>query len=277
MNTPRLRSGLAVFALVACARPAHAQSAVTFSTLSPYVENFDDLNTAFPSGTYATASGSVTLGGAFPAIGANSGNPTVPVLIQPGLTWAGGATTDFSTGGFYSLNLSYSNTNSTRALRADNLTATDLAFGGKLGVTATLTGQFSNNTGADITGWNVAYAIERYTDGISATPTTVSFSYSANGTTYTPLGTDYSIGAGTANAQLASISSTAYGLNVPLMVADGASIYFRWTFVDPSSNGRHVAIDDLVVTPTAIPEPAAASALAGAALLGLALARRRRP
>jgi hypothetical protein len=282
-HSTRLATGLTALALLAVAPLAHAQSAVSLATLAPYTENFDDLNTAFPSGIYNTATATVTFGTTFPVVATNAGNPINAVLIQPGLTYSGlvanggsGTTTDFSTGGFYSRTGTYSNTNSARALREDTL-STDLAFGGKLGSAATLTAQFTNATGADIASWSVAYNIERYSDGTSATATTVAFAHSTDGTTYTPFGTDYaSPTAAAANAQLASIASTGYTQNVPLLIASGASVYFRWTITDPAANGRHVGLDDLVVTPSAIPEPAASAACLGLMALGCFMLRRRR-
>ncbi|MBC8009516.1 MAG: hypothetical protein H7067_05425 [Burkholderiales bacterium] len=284
---PTHTSLLAALALALPAVPGFAQSVVSFTSLTPHTENFDDLNTAFPAGTYAAnntgigGNGTITFGTTFPAItNANvANNPLDPVLIQPGLTWdyATGAT-DFNTGGsFVRTGLNYSAVNSTRILRED-AAATDLAFGGKLAAVATLSGAFTNGTGAAITGWSVNYGIEQYSYGKSTSATTVAFDYSTDGLVYTPLGEVYSFAGdgATANAQTSSIITTLFNQTVSAVVAPGATIYFRWTFTDPSLDGRHVGIDDLVITPSAIPEPSACAAAAGLGALALALLGRRR-
>jgi hypothetical protein len=268
---------LAAVFLTASASSLQAQSAISLTSFSTYTENFDDLNTAFPSGTYNTATATVSLGTTFPAL-TTANNPVDPVLIQPGLVWdyTSGAT-DFANGGFYSRTLTYSANNSTRALR-DDAASSDFAFGGKLGTEATLTAQFTNNTGSILSSWNVAYAIEQYSAGVSTTASTVTFVYSLDGMNFITGGSTYSIDATSvaANGNLAAIASTGYSQTVTATVASGDSIYFRWTFFDPATDGRHIGIDDLAVSFSAIPEPSAYPVIAAVASLGLALAHRRR-
>ena len=259
----RFTPGLATLAFVLAALPVSAQTSVSLIDFTPYVENFDDLTTAFP------VSGG--LGPTFPT----ATSPAGTVLIQPGLTVAMGATVDFAPGGVLTIGGSNTLTNSLRAMQDS---AGEYAFGGKLGATATLTGRFTNDTGATVAEWDVAYDIERYSFRNSTTATTVSFSYSSDGVIFFPFGTGFSFAAAPgdlnpANNFLSTVATTAFAQRVPFAVADGSSIHFRWTFVDPAADGRHVAIDNLVVT--AIPEPAAGAALLGAAVLGLTLARRR--
>lgn len=274
---PLRRWLLAVSLTAPAAVSLHAQTAISLSAFSTYTENFDDLNTAFPSGTYATSNSTVTLGTTFPAL-TTANNPVEPVLIQPGLVWdyTGGAT-DFANGGFYSRTGTYSVNNSTRALRDDS-TSSDLAFGGKLGGEATLTARFTNNTGSTIGSWNVAYAIEQYSAGVGTTASTVTFAYSLDGIDYITGGSAYSIDSAgvSANANLGATASTAYSQSVDAEVATGDSIYFRWTFSDPATDGRHLGIDDLAVSFAPIPEPSAFGLLAATAALGLALAARPR-
>ena len=110
-------------------------------------------------------------------------------------------------------------------------------------------------------------------------------SWSTDGTTFTPLGAPYAVLANAApnptwNPTTSSPLYTSGPIAAPPALDNQATIYFRLTNTSTvSANGGTVAatgtdrIDNVIISGTAIPEPASLGLLAGA---GLALRRRRR-
>jgi hypothetical protein len=242
-----------------------SQGALLIGT-SPITIDFNNLNTNF-GGAYNSTGGSSV----FPI---NTTVASAPVTIYSG---TGGVeftvgSTDFLPGGVYSNTGTYSNSNSFRALQNGSLS--DLALGVKDSATRTFTLWLKNNTGATVPTWNVAYDVEQYSKGSSAT--TFSFSYSTNGTTFVTTGLS---GAATVTANtsapvdvnLASVISTSRTGVITQSIANTSDIYLRWTYTHIGGTSPHMGIDNIVIT--AVPEPSTAL-LGGLGLL--ALLRRRR-
>ena len=149
-----------------------------------------------------------------------------------------------------------------------------------------------NQTGADISSFNVSWDIEQYTQG--GRPTKIDLDYNPNGAGATQAGivgttlTTAQTGTPTTGANLPGgtspgggppiITSRSVSISLGTPLANGQSIDFRWitTGNDPSGANAHFAVDNLSVT--AIPEPSTVWISAClAALLGLSgtLGRRR--
>ena len=261
----KIKSTLLAFAAFSALGAVSSHGALLIGT-SPITLNFDNLNTNF-GGAYNSTGGSST----FPI---NTTTGTAPIVIYSG---TGGteftvSTTDFNPGGVYSNTGTYSDSNSVRAFR--DASTLDLALGVKDSANRQFVLSLRNATGATASSWAVAYDIEQYSKGASAT--VFSFSYSLNGTTFITTnltGAANVVGNNTApvDANLASVISTARTGTITESIANGGDIFFRWTYDHQAGTSNHMGIDNIVVT--AIPEPS--TALLGAFGV-LALLRRRR-
>jgi PEP-CTERM motif len=239
-------SALVIIGGLTCGE-ARAAMGITF-TNSPITENFD------------------TFAGTIASIPAN-------------FTWTpdgvSGSATNFERGFLNPALQAYNNNNGLYALYY-SLTddQSDRAFGTKRQPNATpiiLAWSFINQTGAPISGFNVSWAVEQYTQG--GRPTKIDFDYDANGTgptqggisgttlttaqTGTPT-TGSNLPGGTApggGPPIITLRSISISLATPL--ADGQPIDFRWitTGNDPSGGNAHFGLDNLSVTALAVPEP----------------------
>jgi uncharacterized protein len=141
--------------------------------------------------------------------------------------------------------------------------STDRAFGGLQSGTLvpTIGASFTNNTGSAITALAIGYTGEQWRLGATSRPDRLDFQYSLDATSLTSgnwvdvdaldfngptlAGT---VGAldGNAAANLTVINSPIAGLNI----ANGATVYIRWTDFNAAGSDDGLAIDDFSLTPT---------------------------
>lgn len=129
----------------------------------------------------------------------------------------------------------------------------------------------TNDSGATVNTWAVAFNSYSYNDEGRAN--SFNFSYSTDGTNYTPVASGSFTSGGAAAGSPSWVLGAAYSDNISATVANGGSLYLRWTGDDVSGSGSRdeFALDDVSVD--AVPEPSS-TALLG--LGGLALLLRRR-
>lgn len=244
-----------------------ASAGILVSDENPFTLNFNNLNSNFGGAFNATGGSSL-----FPTASDPTGTSTTTIYsgsVTPGFTVN---TDDFNPGGLYSNTDTYSNSNSVRALRDG--TTSDYAIGAKDSTDRSFILTLTNNSGAPITSFALAYAIEQYSTGASAT--TFRLSYSVDGTNFITTnmvgGADV-VGATTvtADGNLASVLSTSRTATINETIANGADLQVRWFYDHISGTSAHVGIDDITVTAT-VPEPAG---IAVAAIAGLGLLSRR--
>jgi hypothetical protein len=202
--------------------------------------------------------------------------------IPANFTWtpdgAPGSATNFERGLFNPAVQAYTNNNGLYALYySPTGDQSDRAFGTKRQPNTTpiyLTWSFINQTGADISTFNVSWDVEQYTQG--GRPTKIDLDYNANGAGATQVGivgttlTTAQTGTPTTGANLPGgtapgggppiITARSASIVLPTPLANGQTIDFRWitTGNDPSGANAHFAVDNLSVT-AVVPEPAAAS------------------
>ena len=106
--------------------------------------------------------------------------------IPANFTWtpdgASGTNTNFERGLYNTATTAYNNNNGLYALLYSTNSSTDRAFGTKRQPNATpiyLTWSFVNQTGADISSFNVSWDVEQYTQG--GRPTKIDLDYNPNG------------------------------------------------------------------------------------------------
>jgi hypothetical protein len=220
-------------------------AAIISSLNAPMTENFDTF-----AGTIATVPANFTW------------TPDDPPLSG----------TNFERGLLDTATTAYGSNNGLFALLYSTVSSTDRAFGTKKQPQSDpviLTWSFINQTGADISKFNVSWDVEQYTQG--GRPTKIDFDYDANGAGATQAGivgttlTTAQTGTPTSGANLPG--GTPPGGGPPIMtprsvsvslatpLANGQSIDFRWltTGIDPSGGNAHFAVDNMSVT--AVPEP----------------------
>ncbi len=239
-----------------------ANAALVMNTTSVALD-FNNLNTNY-GGSYNSTGGSSL----FP-----TSSTTTTIYSGAGGVEFESNYNDNTPGGVYSNNSTYSNSNSMRALQDGS--SSDYAIGMKNSADQTMTLTLQNNTGMTISSWNVAYAIEQYSRGGSAT--VMSFSYSLNGTSFitTNLSGAADVSANNSvplDVNFSAVSSTSRMGIVAEPIANGDLIYFRWTYDHQSGTSAYIGLDDITVT--AVPEPA--SALLGTLSFITLLCRRRR-
>ncbi len=197
--------------------------------------------------------------------------------IPANFTWTpdgpAGSATNFERGLFNPALQAYTNNNGLYALYYSSTDdQSDRAFGTKRQPNTTpitLAWSFINQTGADISNFNVSWDVEQYTQG--GRPTHIDFDYDANGAGATQAGivgttlTTAQTGTPTSGANLPGgtppgggppiITSLSVSISLATPLANGQSIDFRWitTGVDPSGGNAHFGVDNLSVT--AVPEP----------------------
>jgi hypothetical protein len=211
--------------------------------------------------------------------------------IPANFTWtpdaAPGSGTNFERGFFNPAVQAYNNNNGLYALYhspADD--QSDRAFGTKKQPNTTpviLTWSFVNQTGADISSFDVSWNVEQYTQG--GRPTQLDFEYDANGAGPTQAGisgttlTTAQNGTPTTGSNLPGppiVTARSVTISLATPLANGQPIDFRWlTFgTDPAGAHAHFAVDNVSVT--AIPEPSAACLAGLGCMAGLARMFRRR-
>src|SRR3954469_3711367 len=210
--------------------------------------------------------------------------------IPANFTWtpdgASGTNTNFERGVYDTATTAYNNNNGLYALLYSTNSSSDRAFGTKRQPNTTpiyLTWSFINQTGSDISNFNVSWDVEQYTQG--GRPTKIDFDYNPNGTGATQAGivgtslTTAQTGTPTTGANLPGgsapgggspiVTSRSVSISLATPLAAGQSIDFRWitTGNDPSGANAHFAVDNLSVTAIPVPEPATA----GMSLLACAI------
>ena len=196
--------------------------------------------------------------------------------IPANFTWtpdgASGTNTNFERGVYDTATTAYNNNNGLYALVYSTNSATDRAFGTKRQPNSTpiyLTWSFINQTGADISSFDVSWDVEQYTQG--GRPTKIDLDYNPNGAGPTQAGivgttlATAQTGTPTSGALLSGgtppgggppiITSLSVSIALATPLANGQSIDFRWITngVDPAGGNAHFAVDNLSVT--AVPEP----------------------
>ncbi|MCX6968738.1 MAG: PEP-CTERM sorting domain-containing protein [Verrucomicrobia bacterium] len=221
---------------LAAATLAGVQAQLVISNYSALTENFD---------SFAGTSGTI------PANWTQAG----------GSSFSSGGAFGSSTG-FYNRADAYSISNYLYALR-DTSSSSDISFGGKMASGSsviTLTLNVQNNTGAIVTGFDVAWDVEQYSQAGRAT--TVNFSYrlgaasfgtiNLTGTTLTTATT----GTDPATSNLPSIAVTNRTISITgLSMANLSTADFRfsWTNGAGAGSNAHIGVDNFSVT--AVPEP----------------------
>lgn len=124
--------------------------------------------------------------------------------------------------------------------------------------------RFVNNLGAPITSITISYSGEQWRVGGSASvANTLTMNYSADGTTFTPMGSSYnfispiiSAASGSAldgNASANRITGIGGTYTPASPIPSGATFYFRWTDPDDASSDNAIAVDDFTMTVTLAP------------------------
>lgn len=237
------RASLAALALLLlAANPAHAQVSITTFD-SPVTENFDAM----------ASSATATLPAGFkgPAAAADNNN-----------NWATGATATLSAFGTTGTG-TVTGTSSGAAINWGNgvtASATDRAFGflNSGGVTSpkSITYAFTNNTGATITGLDIAFDYEKYRSGSRAWTWTF-FHGSDSAPVTAATDGDHAYAADAANTTIFNPpeSVTKAVSLTDLSIEDGATYYLRWTLTGTggSSNGQGLGIDNFSITARGAP------------------------
>lgn len=217
----------------------------------------------------------------------DAATPTVPTNWTTDLPGAG-ATLTYGTPG-----ANVGTTGNTFYLLKPTASETDTAFGGKVATTdagKNLTLFAQNNTGGAIAGFDLSWTYLQYDAGNR--PSTLSFSYSLDNVSYITLGITVDSGALTYTAtELTGLNSgsgsfiyttsilssnTVIHIDLADDLANGADIYFRFTWAGTTTGGgnnAHLGIDNFSLA--AVPEPSSFALLIGSALM-LRVVRRKR-
>ncbi|MDX2111171.1 MAG: PEP-CTERM sorting domain-containing protein [Verrucomicrobiota bacterium] len=133
-----------------------------------------------------------------------------------------------------------------------------------------------NNTGATVNDWNLSVDAWFLDQGMNVTnlSLTAGTTYSNSGAGFTTVGMLTSTNAGN-SGNTTYTSKSVVGGTVNMPVTNGSALYVQ-LFYDQNGGGNSFAIDNLSVTPVAVPEPATYAAMAGLVILGLAWVRRRK-
>lgn len=137
---------------------------------------------------------------------------------------------------------------------------------------------FQNTLEVPVAQVDLTFDYERYR--INTTPAVITFHHSADGVNWTaaPAGDSGAFAPGPSAYGFATpVSTVTRSVSLPgLDLAPGGSLYLRWTFDTGGANSQGLALDNLSLATTAVPEPAGIALAGGAAALGVAWARRRR-
>ena len=131
--------------------------------------------------------------------------------------------------------------------------------------------QVTNDSGATVDTWSIAFKSFVFNDQSRAN--SFNFSYSTDGSSYTPVAAGSFTSTAAADGSPSWVSGVDYSDSISASVANGGSLYLRWTGDDSSGSGSRdeFALDDVSIS--AVPEPSSAALLG---LGGLALVLRRR-
>ncbi len=218
---------------------------------------------------------------------------SLPIPPQQGTNWVNNSPLP----GWYS-NQSYLLSNSTNGGLASYGTDSDRALG-SVGAYGAL--RFVNNSSQTITGVSLAYEVEQWyraenspqvsnplrlyyriypstwTSGneLSMLTTGSGWTQVSSAIFFTPNATDTS--ASMLDGNLAENRGDVSVIVSGITLAPGEKLWLRWVTFDDPGNDHALAIDNLSVSFSTIPEPASATALLGLVALAFAARRRKRP
>lgn len=175
-------------------------------------------------------------------------------------------TTSLGYGGFYNRSSSYSNTNGVFALRESPAPGDERSLGCKVAANSgncTGAGQMytdfivANNTGANITGFQISWDIEQYSQSLRAT--TIDFSYQIGSGSFTQSnisGNTITTATTGSEGNLGAILSTQRSISISnLSITNGVTVTFRFTTCTGSGSGNnaHIGIDNFSFYAEGIP------------------------
>lgn len=135
--------------------------------------------------------------------------------------------------------------------------------------------EVTNDSGATVSNWAIAF--ESYQLNNTDRGNSFDFSYSTDGLAFTPVASGSFTSDAAALAAPVWESGVSYSENIAVTVANGGSLFLRWSGDDDSGAGSRdeFALDDVVIGAAApVPEPSS-TALLGLGGLALILRRRR--
>jgi MYXO-CTERM domain-containing protein len=259
------RSTAIILAFLSLASPAGA------AAVSLYSQNFDGMIPTigtFTNSTSALPTGWKFESGTSPSFG--SVNATSAVTQNAGTSGTSHVLTSSVSGGDYLF------------VNGNLASGTDKGIGfittGAYSSPRSIMFQYTNNTGSGISSFNASWDYEKYRSGSRAIDWT--FFSSTDGTNWTAVTAgDKSYSGDANNSTVFNPPSTdsKSGIAIATSVANGASLYLRWTYTGSggSTNGQALGIDNFSLTGVpapVIPAPGALALLGAAGLLG----RRRR-
>lgn len=261
MSLQSIRVPLAAF-VVGAGSALHAQNVSLTQSGVAYIQNFDTL-----SSTAGSTTNNLTITGWFMAEIGGGARDNEQHAVDTGGS---------NTGDTYSYGAVGNAERALGSLQTGTLIST---FGAA----------FTNNTGTTLTSLSISYTGEQWRIGntAAARDDRLDFQYSTNATslitgTWTNVNeldfTNPIKTAGTAGALNGNSASNRTALVQEITgfsIANGNSFWIRWNDFNASGADDGLAVDSFSLTPSAIPEPSSYAAIAGAALLGLALSRRR--
>ena len=259
---------LIMAAAAIAALPAHADISVTTPSFT-YSQNFDSLSTSSTAVAWANDS---TLAGwsLFTSTGA-----AAPTYIAP----------NTNTGSFKSLGTSGS---SERALGSTGSGGTYYGSPASGAVAGWMALALTNNTGAELSGFTLGFDGEQWFNGGNTSAQTLVMEYGFGSSFATVTGWTAPLGSFNFSSPVTgSTSATVDGNSAGLVTGLGGSIstpwaagdtlWLRWVERNDTGNDHTLAIDNLSLSVSAVPEPApGALLLAGLAAVAF-VARRRAP
>lgn len=217
-----------------------AYAAVSLSTSSPAVQNFDGIGTAaaavLPADFKVDKQATVRMVGNYgTALSATSA--------------VGGANLSTTAGnGIYNFGSGTTTTGTDRAV--------GFLSSGSATQSGNLYAQYVNTTGASLSGLQIAYNVEKYRNGINPAGFCIQLYFSSNGTNWTSAGSDFLTtfaGDTGTNTGFASVPAATLPINKPLSITipDGSSLYLAWNYSvctgTITTNAQALAIDDISV------------------------------
>src|SRR5262245_1491099 len=219
-----------------------ALAAISISTTTPFVQDFNTI------GTSTTA----TLPADFRV---DRTSTSTASDVRRVLTWAGAGTQTTQAG---STNLSTSASNGIYNFGVTS-TSTERAIGFLSSGTATASGnlyaELVNNTGAPLSGLSIAYTVEKYRNGSNANGFRIQLFWSDDGITWTNAGTDFmtAFPADANNNGFAIAPGATVPVNSVLNVTiqPGANFYLAWNYSVTAgttvTNAQALAVDDISI------------------------------
>ena len=244
---------------------------------SYYQQNF---NTLANSGSSVTWQNGLTLDGGWSLFHRTSASVASPIPVTSYATGDGSS----AIGSFYSYGVT---SGSDRAL--GGLGTGGAYFGSPAsGATAgRITLAVQNKTTSPLTEFTLSYAGEQWRNNGAASPQTMRFEYGlgtafntvpnwiAPGSAFDFTSLNNSTLAARVNGNTTGLSPDHGGSIGNLTWERDQTLWLRWTELNDVGNDHGLAIDDIQFSASSVPEPSEYAAIAGVALVGFALWRRR--